>query len=72
MSFQLWMSSRKNRREVIQFVSHAEGSIAEQDTRPTLAVELGFCSASDAVESIGLTQELRRMLNALRRSLSNS
>ncbi|HVR35124.1 MAG TPA: four helix bundle protein [Methylomirabilota bacterium] len=66
------MSSLKSRREVIQFISHAEGSVAELDTQLTLAVELGFCSESDAAEANGFIQELRKMLNALRRSVSNS
>jgi four helix bundle protein len=64
--------ARRTTGEFVQFISHAEGSIAELDTQLTLAVELGFCSESEAVESNGLIQELRKMLNALRRSVSNS
>lgn len=44
----------------------------ELDTQVTLSIELGFCSATDAAEAIGLIQELRKMLNALRRSVSHS
>jgi four helix bundle protein len=62
--------ARRTAGEFVRFISHAEGSIAELDTQPTLAVELGFCPASDAVESNGLIQETRKMLNALRRSVS--
>jgi hypothetical protein len=35
-------------------------------------IELGFCSTIDAAQVIGLIQELRKMLNALRRSVSNN
>jgi four helix bundle protein len=64
--------ARRTTGEFVQFISHAEGSIAELDTQLTLAVELGFCSKSAAAESNALFQELRKMLNALRRSVSNS
>ena len=30
--------------EFIQFISHAEGSVAELNTQLILAIELGFCS----------------------------
>jgi four helix bundle protein len=33
--------ARQGRREFVQFLSHAEGSLAELDTRLALAVELG-------------------------------
>ena len=58
--------------EFVQFISHAEGSSAELDTQLTLSIELSFCSAADAAEALGLVQELRKMLNALRRSVSHS
>jgi four helix bundle protein len=64
--------TRRTSGEFVQFISHAEGSVAELDTQLTLAVELGFCAKSDAAEADGLIQELRKMLNALRRSVSNS
>ena len=64
--------ARRTTGEFIQFISHAEGSTAELDTQLTLSIELGFCSTSDAAEALGLIHELRKMLNALRRSISNS
>ena len=64
--------ARRTTGEFVQFISHAEGSVAELDTQLTLAVELGFCSKFDAAEADGLIQELRKMLNSLRRSVSNS
>jgi four helix bundle protein len=64
--------ARRTSGEFVQFISHAEGSTAELDTQVTLSIELGFCSATDAAEVVGLIQELRKMLNALRRSVSRS
>jgi four helix bundle protein len=55
--------------EFIQFISHAEGSVAELDTQLILSIELEFCrKAAAASELIG---ELRRMLNVLRRKLAS-
>ena len=53
----------------MQFVSHAEGSLAEVDTQLTLAVELGYLTDAAAKESCDLVSELRKMLNSLRRKL---
>ncbi|MBX3733775.1 MAG: four helix bundle protein [Verrucomicrobiae bacterium] len=64
--------ARRTAGEFVQFISHAEGSTAELDTQVTLSIELGFCSISEAGEVHGLIQELRKMLNALRRSVSHS
>ena len=64
--------ARRTTGEFVQFISHAEGSVAELDTQLTLAVELGSCSTLESAESGGLIQELRKILNALRRSVSNS
>ena len=54
----------------IQFISHAEGSAAELDTQIILSVELGFCAKADAIPAYELIDEIRRMLNALRRKLA--
>ena len=35
--------ARHTTREFIQFVSHAEGSVAELDTQLIIAIELGYC-----------------------------
>jgi four helix bundle protein len=61
--------ARHTTGEFIQFISHAEGSLAELDTQLLLAVELQFCRDSDAAPSLQLVEEQRRMLNALRRKL---
>jgi len=62
--------ARNTTGEFIQFISHAEGSAAELDTQLYLAVELGFVNSSDAAPSFALIDEIRRMLNALRRRLN--
>src|SRR5919201_274734 len=62
--------ARNTTGEFIQFISHAEGSIAELDTQLILSIELNFCRAAAADPAFELIGELRRMLNALRRKLS--
>lgn len=62
--------ARRTTGEFIQFISHAEGSVAELDTQLTLTVELKFCESISAEPIFELTNELRRMLNALRRRLA--
>lgn len=61
--------ARRTTGEFIQFISHAEGSVAELNTQLILATELHFCSASDGRSSSELIEHLRRMLNGLRRKL---
>lgn len=61
--------ARHSTGEFIQFVSHAEGSVAELETQLLIAVELDFCTQEAAAPIFGLLLELRKMLNALRRKL---
>jgi four helix bundle protein len=64
--------ARHTTREFIQFISHAEGSLAELDTQMRVSTELGFCGGATAARAdsvLGLAEELRRMLNSLRRRL---
>ena len=62
--------ARHTTGEFIQFISHAEDSVAELDTQLILSLELKFCSSSAAEPGFGLISEIRRMLNALRRKLA--
>jgi four helix bundle protein len=62
--------SRHTRGEFIQFISHAEGSLAELDTQLLIAIELGFCSSPQAEGLLSLVDELQRMLNGLRQKLA--
>ncbi len=63
--------ARKSTAEFIQFISIAEGSVAELDTQVFLSIELGLIESHEAGRCQELISELRRMLNALRRSLSS-
>ena len=62
--------ARRTTGDFIRFVSTAEGSVAECETQLIISVELGFCAESDAETGFGLMLEIRKMLNALRRTLS--
>ncbi len=63
--------ARRITGEFIQFISHAEGSVAELNTQLILATELHFCSNDAAQPASELMEHLRRMLNGLRRKLAN-
>jgi four helix bundle protein len=62
--------ARHKTGEFIQFISHAEGSLAELDTQLILSIELRFPRAEDADVAFELISELRCMLNVLRRKLA--
>jgi len=62
--------ARHTTGEFVLFISHAEGSLAELDTQLSLAVELGFLAAERVKPCALLIEELRRMLNGLRRVVS--
>lgn len=62
--------ARHTTGEFIQFISHAEGSLAELDTQLILSLELKFCRDNATDPAFGLIDELRRMLNVLRRKLA--
>ncbi len=61
--------ARKSTREFVQFVSHAEGSLAELETQAVLCVELEHTTQEQAGPMLGAITELRKILNGLRRSL---
>lgn len=62
--------ARHTTGEFIQFISHAEGSVAELETQLILSIELGFAKTENAKATFILLDEIRRMLNGLRRKLS--
>ncbi|MEI7865048.1 MAG: four helix bundle protein [Chthoniobacterales bacterium] len=62
--------ARHTTGEFIQFISHAEGSVAELDTQLTLCQGLNLLTSEDSTKAANLLEELRRMLNGLRRKLS--
>ena len=59
--------ARRGPREFVQFIAQAEGSPTELDTPFALSIDLGSTDRSRAGEAWALIEELRRMLNALRR-----
>lgn len=61
--------ARKSTREFVQFISNAEGSLAELDTQVFLAQELNLINITEAQKTAIQIDELRRMLNSLRRRL---
>lgn len=61
--------ARRTTGEFVQFISHAEGSAAELDTQLILAVELDFCVKKAALPAYEALDEIRRMLNSLRRKI---
>lgn len=64
--------ARHTTGEFIQFISHAEGSVAELNTQLILAGELKFCSGDSSGPASDLMEDLRRMLNGLRRKLESA
>lgn len=60
---------RHTMREFVQFISHAEGSVGELETQLMLAVGLGYCTEANGAHAFSLLDELRKMLNSLRRRL---
>ena len=62
--------ARRTTGEFIQFISHAEGSVAELDTQLTLCQSLKLLTSINSSPAANLLEELRRMLNGLRRKLS--
>jgi four helix bundle protein len=58
--------------EFVQFISHAEGSLAELDTQLRLAVALGFCKWSDAKAAGSQLVAMQKMLKGLRRKLNTN
>lgn len=61
--------ARHTTGEFVQFISHAEGLVAELDTQLILSNELRFCDHVSTAPVFALIDELRRMLNVLRRKL---
>jgi four helix bundle protein len=61
--------ARRTTGEFVQFISHAEGSVAELDTQLILSIELEVCEDARVAAAFELIGELRRMLNGLRRKI---
>lgn len=64
--------ARNTTGEFIQFISHAEGSLAELDTQLRLSETLGFCGENDVESLAGRVTDLQKMLKGLRRKLTTN
>ena len=64
--------ARNTRGEFVQFLGHAEGSLAELDTQVRLSGELGFCRIEQRAVLLVQIVELQKMLKVLRAKLSAS
>ncbi len=63
--------ARRGTNEFLQFLSIAEGSLAELDTQLALSVELGFTPQVEVEPALKEIDELQKMLVALKRKLSS-
>jgi four helix bundle protein len=63
--------ARQNAKEFLQFLSHAEGSLAELETQALLSVELGFVYREDLTDILSKIDELQKMIVGLKRKLSS-
>ena len=60
---------RQTTADFIRFISIAEGSLAEARTQLLIGCDLGYCERTEIQITFDEMQEIKRMLNALRRSL---
>jgi four helix bundle protein len=63
--------ARKTTNEFLQFLSVAQGSLAELDTQLALSVELSFLRQAEAETALKEIDELQKMLVGLKRKLSS-
>lgn len=63
--------ARHGKKEFVQFLSHAQGSLAELDTQLQLAVEVGVVEDLNTKASTSLVGELQRMISSLRRKIED-
>lgn len=63
-------SSKKSRKEFIRFINISYGSLAEAETFIIAATRLNFLNTTSETKLLEQAAEIGRMLNGLRRSLS--
>ena len=63
-------SGRATSRDLLNFLSHARGSLKEAESMVFVAQRLGFVSAADCIEALRLADETSRMLAGLRVSIA--
>lgn len=64
--------SRRGRKDYIQFVCIAIGSLAEIETQLLLACDLQFLSAKESEPLMAKVYEIQSMLHGLRKSLQST
>ena len=62
-------NARRGRREYLQFLGIASGSLAELRTQAEVAIRLGFISRDASEPALALAERIGRRLTALRRRL---
>jgi four helix bundle protein len=62
--------ARRGTKEFLQFLSHAEGSLAELETQILLSTELQFAKTEDVAPALEEIDQLQKMLIALKRKLA--
>lgn len=63
-------SGRATSRDLLNFLSHARGSLKEAESMVLVAQRLGFVGAADCTEALRLADETSRMLAGLRVSIA--
>jgi four helix bundle protein len=63
--------ARKGRREYLQFIAVAQGSLAELECQLELIKRLGFATHEEAANAQDLADGVGRMLRRLERALRN-
>jgi four helix bundle protein len=61
--------ARHTTKEFLQFLSHAQGSLAEVETQLLLSVHLGFAREQDVAPGLKAIDELQKMIISLSRKL---
>jgi len=63
--------ARRGTSEFHQFLSIAQGSLAELETQLLLRVDLSYCKKADAQPALQEVDELQKMIVSLKRKLSS-
>jgi len=62
--------ARRGTKEFVQFLSLANGSLAELETQLLLGVDLGYVQSKDTDSVASEIQEIQKMVAAIRRKLA--
>ena len=62
-------AARQTKKEFIQFLHMAQGSLSELDTHIEIALRLGYCKEASLYELSALLNDIDKMLTGLIKSL---